>query len=545
MTKIHPAVWDMQSSLQRGKISRREFLRQATLLGTSFMVAGSMAGCGPLAISGAEQPEAAMAIKRGGTMRIGTAVQAVDHPARLEWTQSANQLRQVAEYLTETGSDNITRPWLVERWETNEDVKMWTLHLRRDIKFNNGQDFTADDVIFNFKQWLDPAIESSMAALLSYLNPHDIERVDDYTVRLHLNQPQIGVPEHLFHYPAMIVPHTFEGDFIQQPIGTGPFTLTEYIKGERAVLKRRPDYWRLGADNKTLPYLDELIYLDLESDDRVAALQGGVIDALYEPRPVDWQALKTVPDVNILTSSTAQTSVLRMRVDQPPWDDVRVRQALKLCQDRQKLLEMSFFDQGDLGIDAHIAPIHPEYCPKPIPDYDPQQAKALLTKAGYADGLRVTLITKNDQGEDEMGRVLCELAAPAGFDIELKIVEPAKYWDQWTEVDLGLTTWTHRPLGTIALTLAYTATEDGLPVAWNETRWIDQEFTKLLRQAEHTLDIEARRKIMCQIEDIMQDRGPVGISYWRKTWNITRSEFKNIKSHPTSYDLFYDVWKDV
>ena len=85
-------------------------------------------------------------------MKIGSAIQPIDHPARLSWIEGANQLRQVAEYLTETGPDNITRPWLLERWEPDEDLKTWTLYLRRGIKFNDGQALTADDVIFNFEQ---------------------------------------------------------------------------------------------------------------------------------------------------------------------------------------------------------------------------------------------------------------------------------------------------------------------------------------------------------------------------------------------------------
>jgi peptide/nickel transport system substrate-binding protein len=96
----------------------------------------------------------------------------------------------------------------------------------------------------------------------------------------------------------------------------------------------------------------------------------------------------------------------------------------------------------------------------------------------------------------------------------------------------------------MALALGYTAGEQGQPVAWNETHWVDEEFATLLRQAERTLDVPARQEIMCQIEDIMQSRGPIGISYWRRLWNITRTEFRNVKAHPAGYDLFYDVWKD-
>ena len=537
--KLHPAILDMQSMLRRGKITRREFLRLATLLGTSATTAYFLAGCRPT-----EAENGRTAIKRGGRIRIGTTIQPIDHPARLSWVEGANQVRQVAEYLTETDANNLTHPWLLASWETDEDVKTWTLHLKQDIQFNNGQPLTADDLLFNFQQWLDPNIGSSMLSLLSYMDSTSVEKIDDYTVRLHLNEPQIGVPEHLFHYPALILPHTFEGDFMRQPIGTGPFTLAEFTPEEQIILKRRDNYWQLGSDGRSLPYLDELIYLDLLPDNRLAAMQGGILDTLYVPRPEDWQGLQSAPDTTIHSVSTAQTFVLRMRADQDPWRDVRVRQALKLCQDRQKILDLSYFGQGDLAIDAHIAPIHPSYCLKPIPAYDPERARTLLADAGYPDGLTITLTTKNDQGEPAIAQALKELAAPGGFNIQLNIIEPARYWEQWTEVNLGITTWAHRPLGTMTLALGYTADAAGLPVAWNETHWVDEEFNSLLRQAERTLDIEARRDIMCQIEEIMQERGPIGISYWRKSWMVIRSEFQNVRAHPTGYDLFYNLWKE-
>ncbi|MCB0225755.1 MAG: hypothetical protein KDI02_18845 [Anaerolineae bacterium] len=541
--KMHPAVMDLQSDLLKGHLSRREFLRLATLLGASIAAANMLAGCGS-SQTGSAPTDSAAAVQRGGTLKIGSRVLPVDHPARLATLESGNQLRQVGEYLTATNQENITQPWLLDQWEVDEAVKTWTLRLRQGINFNNGQPLTVDDVIFSFNQWLDPDVGSSMVSLLYYLDKTGIERINDYTLRLHLNEPQIGVPEHLFHYPAIILPRTFEGNFIDQPIGTGPFTLESFVEGDRAVFKRRADYWRTGAENEALPYLDELTYFDLEPDERIEAMQAGVIDTLILPAAEEWDALKTAPGINVYGVSTARGQVVRMNVTKPPWNDVRVRNALKLCQDRQKILDLAHLNQGDLAIDAHVAPIHPAYCEKPIPKYQPEQAKALLAEAGYLDGLTVQLTAKNDTEETQIANMLKELAAPGGFNIELNMVAPAKYWEQWTELDLGITSWGHRPLDTMALALAYTANENGEPVPWNETHWVDQAFIKLLRQAEQTLDVEQRRQMMCELEDIMQERGPVGLSYWAKNWNIIRSEFKNVRANPEGYDLFADVWKD-
>jgi peptide/nickel transport system substrate-binding protein len=533
-----------------GKISRREFMRNATLLGMSVAAASTfLAGCGqPATEAPAEEEEAPSGgIQRGGTWTSAMQLQLLDHPARLSWAQGANVVRQYMEYLTLTGHDNITRPYLCERWEASEDVKTWDLYLRKGVKFNNGDELTADDVMFTFGEWLDEDVGSSMLGLLAYLRGmQDVEKVDDYHIRMHLQFGDIAVPEHLFHYPAVILHRGFEGDIIKQPVGTGAFTLEEYAEGERAVFKRRDDYWQMGEDGDPLPYLDELIYVSADHDAGLAALQSGQVDALWQPRVTDWQALKDVDGLTVRTVATSQTLVLRMRVDLEPWDDNRVRTALKICQDRAKTLKLAYFDQGVLGIDAHISPVHPAWCDKPIPEYQPEEAKKLLEEYAAEKGvdlpLKVSLATKNDQGEPEIAQVLKESAAPAGFDITLDITEPGGYWDRWTEVDLGITSWTHRSLATMVLPLAYTEEAIG---NWNETRWTDPEFETLLREAQGTLDVEERRSIYCKIEDVMQDRGPIGIPYWKSVWNITSSKFNNVRAHPTEWDLMYDVWKEA
>jgi peptide/nickel transport system substrate-binding protein len=564
MESVHPYIPDAYEKLEQGRITRREFIRVSTLLGMSAGVATFAAACGagdtatevpaeeaPAEEAPAEEEAEEVAaspggVQRGGTLTKSMQLQLLDHPARLSWVEGANIVRQTNEYLTETGSDNITRPYLLDRWEASEDVGTWDLFLKEGILFNNGQELTADDVMFTMSEWLNPDVGSSMLGLMSYLSGmQDVEKVDDYHVRLHLQTPSISVPEDVFSYPAVVLPRDFEGDIIKQPVGTGAFLLEEYAEGERAVFRRREDYWQNGEDGSPLPYLDEIIYVSTDKDAGVAALQSGQVDSLYDPRPSDFQALKDNADLLTRPASTAQALILRMRVDLEPWDDNRVRTALKMAQDREKILQLSYFGQGDLSIDAHVAPIHPAYCEKDIPAYDPDGARALMEEYAAEKGLelplQVTLATKNDQAEPEIAQALKELALPAGFDITLDITEPSGYWDRWTEVDLGITSWTHRPLGTMVLSLAFVEEAIG---AWNETRWVDAEFEGLLRDAQGTLDVEARRSIMCQLEDIMQTRGPIGNSYWKNVWNITHKRFENIQSHPTAYDLLYDVWEN-
>jgi peptide/nickel transport system substrate-binding protein len=539
----HPYIPELKEQYRQGRVTRREFLRMATLLGMTAANAKLFVG-DSLAAAPSRSP---LAIQRGGTMTIATRVPRVDHPARLSWIEGVNEFRQVFEYLTRTDWDNITSPWLLEKWEANETVDEWTLYIRQGIKFNDGSDFNADDVIFNFGQWLDPEVGSSMLGLLSYLQPTNIERVDDFTIKLYLDSPQIGVPENLFHYPAMIVPKTFEGDMTRQPIGTGLFLLDEYVETERATFKRRTDYWRNGEDGQPLPYLDRLVYVDLGEDTapQIAAIQSGQVDNIYNPNVEVWEAVKDSPDIGVYTAHSAQTFHIRMRVDQEPFTDVRVRQALKKCIDRQPMLDLAWAGKGVLGHDTVFAPVHPEYCPKDIPPYDPEGAKALLAEAGYPDGVSVELTTQQARAEPAMAQALKETAAAGGFDITLNIVPSSQYWDVWTEVPLGITIWAHRPLGIMVPALAFTADADGNPGAWNETRWVDDEYVALLNQANGTLDVDARREIACKMEDIEAERGAAGIAFFTDAWYVCAKKFQGIRAHPTNYDLFDEVWEEA
>jgi peptide/nickel transport system substrate-binding protein len=574
---MHPAVPELQEALRKGNLSRREFLRYATLLGLSVSAASALAACGPAATpTAAPAPtavpptavpptkapapptaaptavptKAAAGITRGGKLTCASSVKKVTHPAQFSWVTPSNQLRQVAEYLTQTDGNNITHPLLLDNWQVSDDLKTWTLNLRKGIKFNNGDEFTADDVVFTMGQWLNKDVGSSILGLMSYLTASGIEKVDNYTVKLHLDRAQIAVPEHLFHYPALILNHkTFQGDFIKAPHGTGPYTLDTYKESERVLLKARKDYWQKGADGQPLPYLDQMEFIDMgeETSAWIAAIKGGQVDYLDvgdNVGPDFYTGLKDDSNINVNGVPTAVCRVMRMRVDLDPWTDNRVRQALKLCQNREKILSLAYFGQGLQGGDFHVYPKHPDYCDKPVPKYDPQKAKQLLADAGHPNGLDVKLAVGSGWPDIvAYAQILKEDAAAAGFRITVDSMPNSQYWDKWTEVDLGVTPWTHRPLGTMVLDLAYAADDKGKPVSWNESRWVDDEFSKLLAQADATLDVDKRKQIMCQLEQIQMDRGSIGIAWWMNIWMPSRKNVKDVPGHPTMYMLFNQVWK--
>lgn len=350
--KIHPLVSEAQEQLREGKISRRDFLKFSTLLGASLATAQFLASCASPAPAPTEPPAAPTdvpapapteapksSIVRGGTLTCATRVERVDNPATFSLVSASHPWRHVIEYLTHTDPQGITHPYLLESWKASDDLLTWTLILRKGIKFSNGKEFNADDVMFNFKQWLTELVKSSMYGAMSYMDYSGVEKTDDYTVTLHLKSASIFIPEHLAQYAAGIVPDGFGGDITKEPIGTGAFTMAEYVVGERCRLKARKDYWRMGEDGQPLPYLDEIVMVQL-GEDRAAdlsAYQSGQVDTILEPNVAIWEALKDDANSTIVATPTTATRVLRLRVDQEPWTKNEVRQALKHCHNREKI----------------------------------------------------------------------------------------------------------------------------------------------------------------------------------------------------------------
>jgi len=553
---IHPFVARAQQQLADGRISRREFLRLASLMGVSWGTAWVLAACGAPATQAppaATSAPAAATIKRGGTMKVGFALQAVDHPARLSWTQGSDVLRTNFEYLTFTDRNNVTSPYLLESWKASDDATEWVLTLKKGIKWFNpggagdGEELVAEHVKFNFGQWLNPDIGSSIAGFFEgFLTLDNITVQDSHTLVLKMAKPKVDVAENLFHYPAQIIHPSFNGDASTgKNAGTGPFRLVKYKVGEGARVEKREGYWQNGEDGQPLPYLDAVDFIDLgtEGTPYIAGLQGGQIDE-YLIGPGDFATLSNDPKVKVYPARTAQTRVLRMRVDQAPFDNNDVRMALKKVQDRKKIVQTAYFGQADEGQDTHVAPVQPDYAPMQTPAYDPEGAKALLQKAGM-DSLDVE-IAVGTGWTDVVSYIetLKEDAKAAGINVILKSMPNSAYWDVWTEATVGVTPWTHRPLAVMLLPLAYIADSEGKPVPWNESRWVDKEFTELLVKAQGVADNEARRAVMKDLQRIQAERGSIGIAYFMNVWDAYNPAFQNVGAHPTGYVLLTDAWYD-
>ena len=419
----------------------------------------------------------------------------------------------------------------------SDDLRTWTLILRRDIKWHNGRAFTADDVIWNLQHVLDPETGSSVLGLMKGYMMNDegtavwdanaIEKVDDHTVRLNTKAPQLAVPEHLFHYPLHILDPEEGGEFGIGSNGTGPFDLTEYEVGIKATLEARSDYWNNG------PHVDRIEYVDLGDDPSavLGALQSKQIDGAYEVDTGLIDTLEQIPHLQVYETVTAQTAVVRGRSDSKPFDDPRILRALRLATDSKAVMEASLQGRGLAGEHHHVCPIHPEYAELPVLKRDISAAKALLAEAGYPDGIELKLDCKNNPAwELAAVQVMVEQWTDAGIRAEINVMPGAAYWDVWDKTPFGFTQWTHRPLGVMVLGLAY---RSGVP--WNESGFSNDEFDRLLTEAEGLVDVDERRVVMAKLENLMQEVGPIVQPAWRSVSTAYNKRVKGFKPHPTSY----------
>jgi peptide/nickel transport system substrate-binding protein len=366
-----------------------------------------------------------------------------------------------------------------------------------------------------------------------------VTKVDDHTVKLKCNQPDITIVPGFADYPAIIVHRDFDkngADMLNTP-GTGPFEITSYQTGVSASVRRRKDFTWFGGE----PYLDGIDFTDYGAEAAgnaiISAFESGEIDANYQ---TTGQAVELLAGMGLVTQDvvTAGTITIRTNINNKPYDDQRIRNAIQLGVDNATILLLGYNDAGTVGENHHVCPIHPEYYELPKVPRDIERSKALLIESGHQD-YEFELLSYEAEYVKDPADVIAAQLRECGFKIKRTIVPGSSFWNDWTKYPWSTTEWGMRPLGVQVLVLAYKSGE-----AWNETAFSDPVFDAKLAEALAIADADKRREIMKDLQQILQDSGVIIQPFWRSLYRHHAPHVKNLRMHQTFELHMEKVWLD-
>jgi peptide/nickel transport system substrate-binding protein len=480
--------------------SRRAILK-GSLAGAAILgVPGLLAGCQPATSA---PPAGPGGVRRGGNLRVvisgaSTTDDVLDPHLAGSWGGGA-VAKNVFDKLVAYNNDLTLRPRLAERLEPNADGTRWRIRLRHGVRWHDGKPLTPEDVLWSVRRILDPANKLPAAAGLKVVDLAASRKVDASTVELAMRTPIADLGALLAGWYVYVVQNgTTRFDKAHPPVGTGPFRFVDWAPGERTKLVRHDGYWELGR-----PYVDSVeILLAAEADARLNTFLAGQADIVHELSYVQAKTQRSNPQLTIHPSPVGTFHAFNMLTDRPPFNDRRVREALKLSVDRRKIVDSVFLGYGELGNDLYGkgAPMYAWSLPQR--SYDPARARALLQAAGL-EHLTVTLHTSEaTPGFVQSALLFAEHAKAAGITVQVSKSAADSYWtDVYLKQPFTQTSW-----GSYALEWFYGQTLVSTAPS-NETAWRRPDWDRRFATARGTMDPAARERRYLELQRELWEQG--------------------------------------
>jgi peptide/nickel transport system substrate-binding protein len=527
-----------------GALTRRQVLHGALAGGAMLSAGGLLAACGgssgssSAASSAKSSPASTGALKSGGSLRVGAtgggAKDTIDAhlpTADPDIMRCWNLYEPLAVRPPSFGPLEMMVAESIEAEHGKTDS--WIVKIRPGIEFHNGKTVTADDVIFSLNRILDPKNPKVGAASIGYVDIKNVKKLSASQVRIPLKFANAGFLDDLGQYFNAIVPVGYNP---AKPVGTGAFMYESFTPGQQSVFKKFPNYWQHGK-----PYVDQVTIIDFTDDTaRVNALLGGQVDAIDNLPTGQIQQVQGSSSLKVLISHTGQWQPFTMRIDQPPFSDVRVRQAMRLIVNRPQMVEQVLSGQGRVANDLY-APFDPAFdSTLPQRSQDIAQAKSLLKAAGHA-GMSVQLVTAPVfQGVVQAAQVFAQQASAAGVKVSLRKLDTGTFYGpnylKWTFAQDFWATREYLPQ----------VAQGSLPSSpFNETHWGAGKFSTLINQARAEADETKRIAILHQAQQMEYTQGGYIIPYFSNQIDAYSSKLGGFVEAKSGFPLGNYWFKNV
>lgn len=536
-------------SYAAGRVSRRDFVRYSLAMGVGMPVVGAIVaacgGSGPNAATASSSGAATGSIsstgaasagpRKGGTLRI-----AIPKPSSaIDPVHTANQGAILlgypsGEYLIRVGPDLNLNPVLANSWKPNADASVWTVKLKEGVHFQSGDPMTSKDVVATFVALSDPSNGSTaLSAFNGILSPDGISAIDPLTVQFKLEQPVGSFPYLISsdNYSSFILPADYGGNYQSAGFpGTGRFKMESFDPDKGATFVRYDQYWNSSAP----AYLDKLEYVYYADEQpMILALQGGQVDVVNQISVQNARSVLSDPNLNIISAHSAATRVVAMRVDEGPWTDKRVRQALALSIDRDALVKGLLEGRGEVGNDSPFAPTL-RATDKSVAQRKQDLAKArqLLADAG-APSITAPFIVLNQQEIPAYAVLLQANAKQVGINLDIKLQDPGTYYGSgkfgsspWLDATLNVTDYGHRSVPNVPLTAQFKT--GGV---WNTSHLSDSALDGLIDDFVKSIELEQQQQLAGKMEKMFLDLTPAIYGYFYDIMGVSTKKVAGIVSN--------------